>query len=125
MKLHAIFLREGCTLPDRFALQQEWFCQDWMLVEGLAAVTLDAKIRSAGWHFVWILGPNARRGCGRTREGAIHRALERALKLTARQFNASELDSFLVKKYPGFYMAKVILHPRRIQRQTLLDIANV
>ena len=125
MKVHAIFLREGCTLPDRFVLQRERFCQDWMLVEGLAAVTLDAKIRSAGWHFMWMLGSNCRRGYGRTREGAIHRALERALKTTASQFNASELDSLLVKKYLGFHVATVILRPRQIQQQTVLAIASV
>ena len=125
MKLHAIFLREGCTLPDRFVLQKERFCQNWMLVEGLAALTLDAKIRNAGWHFMWMMGSNCRRGCGRTREGAIHQALERALKVTAKQFNASELDSFQVKKYPGFYLAKVILQPRRIQQQAAIEMANV
>ena len=125
MKVHAIFLREGCALPDQFCLQQERFCQNWMLVEGLAAVTLDAKIRNAGWHFMWMLGSNSRRGLGKTREAAIHRALERALGVTSRQFNASELDSFLVKRYPGFYLAKVILHPRQIQQQTSLDLANV
>lgn len=125
MKLHAIFLREGCVLPDRFALQQEWFCQHWMLVEGLEAVTLDAKIRSVGWHFMWMLGSNGRHGCGRTRDGAIHRALERALKVTSRQFNASELDSYRVKKYLGFHIAKVILCPRQIQQRTSLEIANV
>jgi hypothetical protein len=124
VKAHAIFLRAGCALPDRFFLQQERFCQDWMLVEGLAAVTLDAKIRGAGWHFMWMLGSNCRRGCGRTREGAIHQALERALKTIARQFNASELDSFLVKKYLGFHIAKVTLHPRQIQKQTSLQVAN-
>lgn len=119
-----MFLREACTLPDQFVLHQERFCQNWMLVEDLDAAALDAKIRSAGWHFMWMLGSNCRRGCGRTPDGAVHRALERALKMTARKCNASELDSFLVKKYPGFYIAKVTLHPRRIQHLTSLDIPN-
>ena len=121
MKLHAIFLRDECALPDKFVLRQERFCRDWMLVEGFAALALDAKIRSAGWHFMWMLGSSSRRGCGRTREGALHHALERALKVTAKQFNASELDSYQARKYPGFYVAKVILHPRRIQLQASVD----
>ncbi len=124
MKQHAIFLREGCTLPDRFALKQERFCLGWMLIEGLAAVTLDAKIRGAGWHFMCLIGSNSRRGCGRTREGAIRRALERALKITPGRFNASELDSCQVKRYPGFHMARVILQPRRIQRNAAWDLVD-
>jgi hypothetical protein len=123
VKLHAIFLRDGCTLPDKFILRQERFCLDWMLVEGFAALTLDAKIRTAGWHFMWMVGSSVRRGCGRTREGAFHHALERALKITPSQFNSSELNSYEVKRYIGFYMARVTLQPRQIQQQTTLHIA--
>ena len=121
MKQNAVFLREDCTLPDRFVLRQERFCQNWTRVEDLTALALDARIRSAGWHFMWLLGSCCRRGCGWNRDGAVHQALERALKKTSEQFNASELDSVVVKKYPGFFMAKVILRPRVIQQLTSLD----
>jgi hypothetical protein len=121
VKLHAIFLRDECALPDKFIVRQERFCLDWMLVEGFAALTLDAKIRSAGWHFMCMLGSSVRHGCGRTREGALHHALERALKVTARQFNASELDSIQARKYLGFYVAKVVLQPRLIQLHASAD----
>jgi hypothetical protein len=121
VKLHAIFLRDGCTLPDKFVLHQERYCRDWMLVEGFAALTLDSKIRGAGWHFVWRLGSSARRGCGRTREGALRHALKRALKVTEKQFNASELDSIQARKYLGFYVVKVVLQPRLIQLHASVD----
>ncbi len=121
MKLHAIFLREGCTLPDRFVLRQERFCRNWTKVEDLTALALDARIRRVGWHFMWLLGSCCRRGCGWTRDGAVHQALERALNKTSEQYNASELDSVVVKKYPGFFIAKVILHPCVIQHQTSLE----
>jgi hypothetical protein len=121
VKLHAIFLRDECTLPERFVPHQEQFCRDWMLVEGFAALTFDSKIRGAGWHFMWRLGSSARRGCGRTREGALHHALKRALKVTEKQFNASELDSIQARKYPGFYVVKVVLQPRLIQLHASVD----
>ena len=50
-----------------------------MLVDDLTAVALDAKIRNAGWHFMWMVGSCCRRGCGWTHEEAVHQALERAL----------------------------------------------
>lgn len=116
-----MFLREACALPSQFVLRQELFCPSWMLVEDLTAIALDAKIRSVGWHFMWMTGTASRRGFGWTSEEAIHQALVRALGNTAKQFNASELESFLVSKFLGFYMAKVIVHPRQIQQLTSLD----
>ncbi len=95
-----------------------------MLVEGLTAQALDKKIRGAGWHFMWMLGSCSRCGCGWTEAKAVHQALERALNNTAARFNGSELDSVVVKKFPGFFMAKATLHPRLIQQMTSLDMPN-
>ena len=119
-----MFLRDTCALPDRFALSQEQFCEKWMVVEGLTAKALDTKIRGAGWHFMWMVGSSSRRGFGWTAEEAEQQALERALRKQSEQYNASELDSVVIKKYPGFFMAKVILHPRLIQQLTSLDMPN-
>ncbi len=93
-------------------------------MEGATARTLDVKIRGARWHFMWMVGSCSRRGCGWSEDKAVRQALERALKHTGEQFNASELDSVVIKKFLGIFMAKVILHPRLIQRLTSLDIPN-
>jgi hypothetical protein len=119
-----MFLREACTLPDGFVLRQERFSPDWMLVADLTAVALDAKIRSAGWHFMWMMGSHCRCGFGWTEEGAVRQALERALNKMATQFNASELDSLVIRKYLGFSIAKAVLLPRLIQHLTSLDTPN-
>ena len=108
---------------DEVALRQERFCLGWMLVKGFAALTLDAKIRTAGWHFMWMVACSVRHGCGRTREGVFHHTLEHALKITPSQFNSSELNSYKVKRYLGFYLARVTLQPRQIQQQATLQIA--
>jgi hypothetical protein len=96
-----------------------------MLVKGFSAVAFEARIRNAGWHFMWIVGSHSRRGFGRTREKAVRCALERALKVTAKRFNSAELDSFQIRRFYSFHMAKVILQPRQIQQQTLLGLVNV
>ena len=119
-----MFLRESCLLPDGLNLRKQRYFQGWMHVDDLTATALDAKIRQAGWHFMWMLGSCIQRGYGWTSEGAVHQALKGALNKTGEQFNASELDSLLVKKYPGFFMAKVILHPRLIQQLTSLEMSK-
>jgi hypothetical protein len=92
-----------------------------MRVEEIPASVFDTMIRQAGWHFMWILRPSARRGFGITQDAATRRALIRALRGVASRFNAAELDSVRVAKYPGFCIANVTLQSRQIQEHTSLD----
>jgi hypothetical protein len=124
VKPHSVFLRKGCILSDRFKPLREPCGDNWTLVEEITAPVFDTMIRQAGWHFMWMQGSCSRRGLGLTPEEATQRALARALKGVARRFNAAELDSVQVTKYPGFYVAKVTLQPRHIQQHTSLDIAD-
>jgi P2-related tail formation protein len=96
----------------------------WAQVKDLDAPVLDTMIRQAGWHFMWIEGACARIGIGISRQNATRHALDRALDGIARRFNAAELESVEVSRYPGFHIATVILQPRQIQQQTSLDCPN-
>lgn len=124
MKLHSVFLRNGCILPDRLDPLRESFGRNWMLVNEITASIFDTMIRQAGWHFIWMSGSCSRRGFGRTREEAIDRALVRALGAVNKQCNAAEFDSVQVAKYPGFRVANVTVQRHRIQQSTVLDIAD-
>ncbi|HTW82372.1 MAG TPA: hypothetical protein VME23_22695, partial [Terracidiphilus sp.] len=75
-------------------------------------------IRRAGWYSTWMPGECSRKGIGLTSKNATHRALMHTLNAVPRQFNAAELDSVRVSKYPGFCIVKVILHPRELQQHT-------
>lgn len=123
VKLHSVFLRKGCILPDRLQPLREPFGDNWTLVQEMPALVLDKKIHEEGWHVMWMRGTCLRRGFGLTQEEAAHRALARALNGVARRFDAAELASVQVSKYPGFHIAKVKLQPRQIRRLTALDSA--
>lgn len=124
MKLHSVFLREGCILPDRLDPVRESFGPNWMLVNEITVSVLDTMIRQAGWHFIWMCSSCSRRGFGRTREEAIDRALVRALGAVNKHCNAAEFDSVHVANYPGFSVANVTVQRHRIQQHTLLDVAD-
>lgn len=124
MKLHTVFVRNRCILPDRFDLRQEPFCKGWAEAIGPLVAELDAKVRGVGWHFMWIVGSHSSRGLGSTPETAIHRALVRALKEVKGRFNAAELGSFKITNCLGLQIAKVTLHARHMQKQTALDSAE-
>jgi hypothetical protein len=121
VKLHTVFLRNECILPDRFDLRQELFCKGWAEATGSLATELDARVRGVGWHFMWMMDSYLSHGAGRTRETAIHSALIRALKEVKGQFNAAELGSIQITGCLGLQLAKVTLHARHIQKQASID----
>ena len=121
MKLHSVFLRKDCILPDRLDPLRSPVGDHWMRVEEILEPVFDTMIRQAGWHFMWVLPPCARRGFGTTPEAATSQALTRALRGVADRFNAAELDSVGVAKYPGFYIATVTLQSHQIQENTSLN----
>ena len=125
MKLHSVFLRAGCILPERVAPRQRTFGEHWTLVEEIAAPVFDTLIREAGWHFIWLAGRCSRRGCARTQQDAINGALARALKAGTRHCNAAELESLHVMRLPGFHVAHVTVQPRQIQRHASLESYRV
>lgn len=123
MKLHTVFLRDGCVLPDRFELCTEPFCKGWAEAIGMLASEVDASIRNASWHFMWMTDSYSSRGIGRTPETAIHRALVSALNDVKGRFNAAELGSLQITNCMGLRIAKVTLHARHIQKHASLDSA--
>ncbi len=119
MKLHSVFLRNGCVLPNRLDPLREPVGSGWSRIEDLPARLFNTIIRQAGWHFKLIPDACVRRGLGTSRDRATTYALVRALKGIARRFNAAELDSVQVALCLGFYVATVTIQPRQIQQVSL------
>lgn len=119
--MHSVFLRDDCVLPNSLNPLRHAFGEHWTYVQDIPSPVFDTMIRHAGWHYIWMVGTCSRRGCARTQEAAIDRALVRALKAVAGQPNAAELNSVQVTRYPWFHIANVTLHRRRIQEHTALE----
>lgn len=119
-----MFLRTGCILPDGLALNQERFCGTWMSVKDTMPFALDLKVRNAGWHFMWLEDAYSHRGIGLTAATAIDNAITRALNRVKGRFNAAELNSVKISKYPGFQVAKITLRSRHIQQRASLGLVD-
>jgi hypothetical protein len=124
IKLHSVFLRTSCILPQYLDPLREPIGDNWTHVEEIGTPVFDTMMRHAGWHFICVHGTCSRRGFGVTRDDATHRAVVRALNEVTGQCNAAELDSVQVTKYPGFHVARATLQPRQIQQHTSLGIAD-
>lgn len=96
-----------------------------MAVEASTASVIDTVIRQAGWHFVWLVESGAGMAVGLSEEAASKHAAVLALNRISIRFNAAELGHVRVSRYPGFYVAKVMLHTRQIQQRTSLELEHV
>lgn len=124
MKLHSVFLRKECALPERLDPLTEPVGENWKLLEEIIAPALDTMIRRMGWRFMWLGRPCSRRGFALKEKDAAQRALTHALNVVARRFNAAELVSVHATKYLGLHIANVTLQPRQIQRFSWLDLVD-
>jgi hypothetical protein len=124
VKLHSVFLRKDCILPNPLNPLQTSFGDQWTHVEEIPASVFDTMIRQAGWHFIWMSGSCSRRGYARTQDKAIANALNRALEAIPRQSNAADFDSVRVTTYLGFHFANVTMQRRRIQQHSVLEADN-
>jgi hypothetical protein len=124
VKPHSVFLRRNCVLPEPLNPLTEPVGEHWARIEEITAPVFDTMIRQKGWHFMSVDSPRTRKGIGLTEKGAVQGALARALSGVAGRFNAAELISVQVRKYPGLYVASVTLQPRQIQQYTWLEIAG-
>lgn len=124
MKSHTIFLRTGCILPDGLNLVQEPFSETWMSVEGTTSIVLDEKIRAVGWHFIWLAETCSCSSVGKMATSAIDKAIAGALKRIQQRFNAAELDSIKISKYPGFKVVRVNIHARHIQQHPSFSLRD-
>jgi hypothetical protein len=121
VKINTVYLRDGCILPSQLDLLQEPFSRGWAKAIEAVATELDARIRSAGWHFMWLADSHSAQALGKTAETAIHRALARTLPGVRRRFNAAQLDSVHLTSFAGFHIARVTVNARQIQRQASLN----
>jgi|SRR5579862_453118 len=115
-----MLLRGRVDLPDNLSLVTEEFQEGWSFVQSGDTHWLDKEIRRRGWHFMWIGEGSIRGGVGQTSQEAIAGALKLALRRVSERFNAAEVESIELKKYPWFVLAKVKVYPYQIQQEAVL-----
>jgi hypothetical protein len=116
-----MLLRGRVELPETLNLETEEFQEGWNFVRSGDTHWLDKEIRLRGWHFMWIGEGSRRGGVGQTSQEAIASALKLALRRVSECFNAAEVESIEVKKYPWFVVAKVKVYPYQIQQSGVLS----
>jgi len=95
-----------------------------MSVDSESTDEVDVRVRAAGWHFMWLTLFSSRVGIGLTSDTAISKAKVAALCDLNERFNAAELINVTARRYPGFYVARVKLASRHIQKCVSLGLVD-
>jgi hypothetical protein len=120
----SVLLRVRAELPKGMKLTTEEFREGWSFVRSADAVQLRKKIQTRGWNFIKIADGALRSGVGDTSEEAIANALKLALRRIGTDFNAAEVERIELAQYPWFFLARVLVHPYRIQQGALLPMPD-
>jgi hypothetical protein len=111
-----LLLRDRIELPAGLKVATEEFREGWNFARTTNAERLEKKIQTRGWNFIEIPDGALRCGVGDTSQEAIAGALRLALRHVGKLFNAVEVNHIELTEYPWFFLAKVRVHPYRIQQ---------
>ena len=121
----SVFLRPSIDLPNSLNLKTDEFHEGWSFVRNGNAHRLEKKITKSGWQFIRIAASPLKSGVGSTPQDAIAAALKLVLRRVSHYFNAIEVKSIELTKYPWFFLARVNVAPYRIQQDSSSSVKNV
>ena len=120
----SVFLRTQIKLPVLLKLATEQFQEGWDFIPSARASGLEKKIRSYGWYSIRIAEGSLRSGVGETPQQAIACALKLAVRGISEYFNALEIRRIQLTEYPWFFLARVLVHPLRIQQSAIQAVPD-
>jgi hypothetical protein len=110
-----VMLRAQAKLPVGCKVATEKFLEGWGRMRSGGVVRLEKKVQVRGWNFLKVAEGAVKSGVGATSEEAIACALKLALRWVDAHSNAVEVEQIQLTHYPWFCLARVRVHPYRIQ----------
>ena len=117
-----VMLRAQAELPVGFKVATEKFLEGWGRMRSGGVVRLEKKVQVRGWNFLRIAEGAVKSGVGATSEEAIASALKLALRRVEAHSNAVDVEQIRLTQYPWFCLARVRVHPYRIQEGAVLPV---
>ena len=119
-----VLVRTRVELPDGLKLPTEEFREGWNFARSVDARRLHKRILKYRWNFIGTTVGLEKSGVGPTSQQAIAGALTLALRPITSRFNAVEIDHIQLTRYPWFFLARVTVHPYRIQEGASLSVGD-
>jgi hypothetical protein len=119
-----MLVQSRVELPHGLRMATEEFREGWNFTRSVDARRLQKRIQRHGWTLIKNSSGLERSGVGPTSQHAIAGALSLALRRLTAHFNAVEIEHIQLTQYPWFFLARVIVHPYRIQEGAALFVSD-
>ena|SRR5271166_4744661 len=121
VQVGTILMKEWPGVAQVFQLESEPCSGSWSVVK-LDGVSLDHKIRAAGWNFFFMAAEVKVRFFGVLGPTKIQNALQRILaKVKQQHFNGIEVTGIVASHFLGVPYVTVSAHSRHMQQGCYLD----
>jgi len=115
-------LMKECPGMAQLQLESESYSGNWSLVRTVDGISLDRKIRAAGWNFFFIAAEVKVMFFGVLETTKIKNALQRILgKVKQQHFNGLEVTGIVASHFLGVPYVTVSAHSRHMQQGCHLD----
>ena len=112
-------------MAELFQLETEPCLENWNLIKTLDGISLDGKIRAAGWNFFFMAAEVKVMFFGVLGTAKIQNALQRILaKVKQQHFNSLEVTGIVASHFLGVPCVTVTAHSRHMQPGCYLDSAE-
>jgi hypothetical protein len=117
-----VMIRKELLLPEGLLPTSRSYTDNWTLVESLDGFAVDAKLRGAGWWFMF-LGQSIHATCwGAGSVKGIYRAMKRILSsVDSQHFNSVEVTEVSRRHFLGIPYIAITAHPRHVQNNRVLE----
>jgi hypothetical protein len=122
VQVGTILMKQWPGMAQLFQLETEPCLENWSLIRTLDGISLDGKIRAAGWSFFFMAAEVKVMFFGVPGPAKIQNALQRILAKVKRQhFNGLEVTEIATSHFLGVPYVTVSAHSRHMQQGCYLD----
>jgi hypothetical protein len=122
VQVGTILMKEWPGMAQLFQLESEPCSGSWSLVKSLDGLSLDRKVRAAGWNFFFMAADVKVMFFGVVGAAKIQNALQRILaKVKPQHFNGLEVTGIVASHFLGVPYVTVSAHSRHMQPGCYLD----
>jgi hypothetical protein len=122
VQVGTILMKEWPGMAQLLQLESEPCSGNWSLIKTLDGVSLDNKIRAAGWNFFFMAAEVKAMFFGVPGAAKIQNALQRILaKVKSQHFNGLEVTGIVSSHFLGVPCVTVSAHSRHMQQGCYLD----
>lgn len=126
VKVGTVLLKRWPGMPPLMAFEPDTSFGAWSVVQAEDEVSLESKIKAAGWNFFYMAAEVQSMYIGSLGTAKVESAVQRILRMVKMEnFNALEITAIVRRHFLGMPYVTVLAHSRHMQESCYLESAAI